>query len=140
MIYPLLLLVAVASAFYASASAFGYRWSYDVGYGAFTLMAFMVAATFFWLWRKRATPLAMGMCLGWAGAAGVMGWWWAYSLLQRPDWMIANPALFILLSAYFVGAVLHFKVIWHSFGLTGLGYYYPVCGSLILSVVFHHIV
>lgn len=138
MIQPVLLLVAVASAFFVSNAVFGYDRSYAIGYGAFTLMAILVAATFFWLWVKRATPLAMGMFFGWAGAAGVMGWWWSFNLLEHPDWMVANPALFLMLSAYFVGAVLHFKVIWHSFGLKGMGYVYPVAGSLVLSVLLQY--
>ena len=49
-----------------------------------------------------------------------MGWWWSYNLFGHPDRMADNPALFILLSIYFVGAILHFKVIATSFGVNYL--------------------
>ena len=140
MIQPIMLLVAVSAAFLVSNKVLGYDRSYAIGYGAFTLMAVLVSATFLWLWVKRATPLAMGMFFGWAGAAGVMGWWWSFNLLGHPVWMVANPELFLLLSAYFVGAVLHFKVIWQSFGWKGRGYWYPVVACLGLSVLMHALV
>ncbi len=140
MIHPILLLIAVSAAFLISNRFLGYDRSYAIGFGAFTLMAFLVAATFLWLWIKRATPLAMGMFFGWAGAAGVLGWWWSFKLFEHPAWMVANPGLFLLLAAYFVGAVLHFKVIWHSFGWKGAGYLYPVLACLAVSVLLQAIV
>ena len=95
----------------------------------------MVSLTFLWLWARRATPLAMGMFFGWAGAAAIMGWWWSYNLFGHPDRMADNPALFILLSIYFVGAILHFKVIATSFGVKGRSYLVPVALSLAGSIM-----
>jgi hypothetical protein len=66
-------------------AALGYEAAYEISYGAFTLMAAMVSLTFLWVWMQRATPLAVGMSFGWAGAASVMGWWWTTtsSILRR---------------------------------------------------------
>lgn len=135
MTQPIFILVAISAAFLTSHALLGHRLTYDLGYGAISLMAVMVSLTFLWLWWWRATPLAIGMFFGWAGAASLIGWWWAYSLLGRPDWMLANPILFILVSVYFVGAILHFKVIAHSFGIRGQCYLVPVAVSLAGSVL-----
>ena len=43
-----------------------------IAYRAMTLMAAMISLTFLWLWARRATPLALGMSLSWAGASSVM--------------------------------------------------------------------
>lgn len=88
------LLAVALIAMWALYFSFGYETAYRIGYGAFSLLAAMISATFFWLWRRRATPLALGMGLGWAGAASVMGWWWLYHLLDRPGGMAAHPFLF----------------------------------------------
>lgn len=115
----------------------GYEAAYRIGYGAFTLMAAMVSLTFLWLWMKRATPLAMGMAFGWAGAASVMGWWWVYNLLDGPVAMTNSAALFLCLSVYFVGAVLHFSVIGRSLGLAKGLWAVPVGVALALSALLH---
>ena len=117
--------------------SFGYETAYRIGYGAFSLLAAMISATFFWLWRRRATPLALGMGFGWAGAASVMGWWWLYHLFDRPDEMAAHPFLFALLSVYFVGAVMHFAVIGRSFGWGRSGYLVPVFCAVLASGLVH---
>lgn len=134
MIRVLFLLGAVCGAFLITDATLGHDRAYAIGYGAFASMALMVSATFFWLWLRRATPLAMGMFLGWAGAAGLMGWWWSFRLFDRPNWMVESPFLFLLLSFYFVGAMLHFQVIWRSFGWSGRGYLWPVAVSLAISI------
>ena len=135
MIQPIFTLIAISAAFLTSNALLGYDHTYSVGYGAFTLMAAMVSLTFLWLWARRATPLAMGMFFGWSGAAAIMGWWWFYNLLGKPDRMADNPTLFLLLSIYFVGAILHFKVIATSFGVKGRSYLVPVAASLLGSVL-----
>ena len=128
-------LIVISAAFLTSNAVLGYDRTYSVGYGAFTLMAAMVSLTFLWLWARRATPLAMGMFFGWAGAAAIMGWWGVYNLLGHPAGMIDSPALFLLLAVYFVGAILHFKVIATSFGVKGRSYLVPVVASLLGSVL-----
>ena len=92
MIQPLILLAGISAAFMILNQTLGYRMSFDIGYGAFTLMAAMISATFLWLWVRRATPLAMGMAFGWAGAASVMGWWWMFNLWKKPPVIIDSPA------------------------------------------------
>lgn len=115
----------------------GYEAAYEISYGAFTLMAAMVSLTFLWLWMQRATPLAMGMAFGWAGAASVMGWWWVFNLLDGPAPMRDSAALFICLSVYFVGAVMHFAVIGRSLGLAKGLWTVPVVLAVVASAVLH---
>lgn len=115
----------------------GYRAAYQIGYGAFTLMAAMVSLTFLWLWMQRATPLAMGMAFGWAGAASVMGWWWVYNLLDGPGFMQENAFLFVCLSIYFVGVILHFAVIGRSLSLPKRIWGVPVLVAVLISTLIH---
>ena len=115
----------------------GYEAAYEISYGAFTLMAAMVSLTFLWLWAQRATPLAIGMAFGWAGAASVMGWWWVYNLLDGPVAMQESAALFLCLSVYFVGAVMHFAVIGRSLGFPRGIWGVPVALAIAASTVFH---
>ena len=134
MTQPLILLAGVCLVFLTLNVTVDYRTTYQIGYGAFTLMAAMISLTFLWLWMRRATPLAMGMFYGWAGAASVMGWWWVYHLLHQPSVMEDSPVLFALLSVYFVGAVLHFQVIGRSFGLSAHAVIWPIAGSVLISL------
>jgi len=117
--------------------SFGYEVAYRISYGAFSVLAAMISMTFLWLWRRRATSLALGMAFGWAGAASVMGWWWIYHLFGRPNEMQAHPFLFALLSIYFAGAVMHFSVIGRSFGWSPNGYLVPVAIAVVASGVVH---
>ena len=137
MIQPLIMLAAVSLAALISNEMLGYELAYEIGYGVFTLMAAMISATFLWLWMRRATPLAIGMFFGWAGASGVLGWLWVYRLLEHPSWMVKNPLLFIFLSVYFVGAMLHFEVIGRSFGLDERVYYLPVALCAVATLAAH---
>lgn len=118
-------------------AAVGYEAAYEISYGAFTLMAAMVSLTFLWLWFQRSTPLAVGMAFGWAGAASVMGWWWIFNLLERPVPMVENAMLFVCLSVYFVGAVMHFAVIGRSLGVARGLWAVPVALAIALSGVLH---
>ena len=83
-------------------------------------MALSMSGTFFWLWRAQATPLALGMGFSWAGTAGVLGWWWLFRLLDRPEAMREHAGLFVFVAAYFVGALLHFRVVGASLGRRAL--------------------
>lgn len=130
----LALWLGVALAFAASEAQFGYWPVYQVGYGAFSLMAAMISLTFLWLWAKRETPLALGMSMSWAGAASVMGWWWVFNVLNQPAAMVESQALFFLLAVYFVGALLHFAAIMRTFDFCVPGYVAPVVGSLLVAV------
>ena len=132
---PICTLAILTILFFSMNAVLGYNRSYAILYGAFTLLAVMVSLTFFWLWLRRATPLALGMFIGWAGAAGVMGWWWSFNVFHQPSWMQDSPVLFVMLALYFVGAILHFQVIWHSFGIKRRTYLLPVLVSLCVSIL-----
>ena len=89
----------------------GYETTYQIAYGAITIMGLLIAGTFVWLWAMRATPLALGMVFSWSGGALVMAWWWVHQLLGRPETMRESPVLFVFLAFYIAGAILHFVVI-----------------------------
>lgn len=89
----------------------GYETTYQIAYGAITIMGLLIAGTFVWLWVMRATPLALGMVFSWSGGALVMAWWWVHHLLGRPEVMHESPVLFVFLAFYITGAILHFVVI-----------------------------
>ena len=136
----LTLLFVIAAAFIWGELTVGYQTVYEIGYGALMFMGAMISGTFFWLWAARATPLALGMSFSWAGAAGVMGWWWLFNLLGRPEPMVESEVLFVLLALYFVGAILHFAVIARSLSLPpythGLPIAFAALASTILQFVF----
>jgi len=127
------LLIVLIGVFHLGYQVVGYRAVYQVAYGAITLMALMIAATFLWLFIVRATPLALGMAYSWAGAGFVLGWWWVFNLSGQPDWLRESPILFTFLPFYFVGAVLHFSVIHRSFGLHGAAFLLPILGAIAIS-------
>ncbi|MCP5037040.1 MAG: hypothetical protein GY945_05500 [Rhodobacteraceae bacterium] len=127
------MLLALIAMFQIGYYLLGYQAVYQVAYGAITLMAMMIAATFLWLFVVRATPLALGMAYSWAGAGFVLGWWWLFNLNGQPLWLRESPVLFAFLPFYFVGAVLHFAVIHRSFGLHGAAFLLPVIGAVGLS-------
>jgi hypothetical protein len=106
-------------------------------FGAIALMALMISGTFLWLWQVRATPLALGMSLSWAGSGLTTGWWWAMQMAQStvlgPVAGVETVALFLFLSLLISGAVLHFSVIQGTFGLSGLKFLWPVAGAVSVS-------
>lgn len=113
--------------------AFGVEIALLFAYGAISLMALMIAATFFWLWKTRATPLALGMSLSWAGSGLILGWWWATQIVGCPGWGLEVAALFWFLSLLTVGAVVHFSVIQGTFGYKGRAFLVPVFGAAMIS-------
>lgn len=131
---PVLLWGALVAAFHMGDYLFGYQVIYKIGYGAFSLLALVIAGTFLWLWVQRSTPLALGMAFGWGGAAGVMAWWWVFNVLSRPEWMQDNPFLFVFLSFSLVGAILHLDVIGRSFALSRLATFAPILAVTAISV------
>lgn len=132
---PFLILVTMVAVFEISRRTIGYGLVYQIGYGTFAVLALVIAGTFFWLWVMRSTPLALGMAFSWGGATGVMSWWWLYNVFGKPAWMQDNPLLFIFLSIYLVGAVLHLDVIGRSFALSRAVAFAPLCGAVAVSTV-----
>lgn len=133
----LYLLAVVAGVLVALDIAFGYETAYAVSYGAIALMALAISGTFLWLYVQRATPLALGMSFSWAGAASVLGWWWAFNTAGQPRSMDENELLFLFVSLYFVGAILHFAVILRSLDLPRGMFVLPIFGSLLISAAVH---
>jgi len=140
MIKPLILFAVTFAFLWVAKRIFGYWPTYQVSYGAFSIVAAVIALTFFWLWARRSTPLALGMAFGWVGAASVMGWWWLYNLLGKPAVMSESVVLFVFLSVYFVGAVMHLELIGRSFGVSRVTALLPVgfaiFASLVLTLLF----
>ena len=125
---------AILMAALAGAHGLGFAAMMQVAYGAISVMALLISATFFWLWHERATPLALGMSLSWAGTGFTIGWWWLMRVLGDPAWGMEAAALFVFLSLLICGAVLHFAVIQGSFGLRGLAFVWPVLGAFAMSL------
>lgn len=116
------------------ARGIGFAAMMQIAYGAIALMSLTISATFLWLWQVRATPLALGMSLSWAGSGLTIGWWWLMRVLGDPAWGMEAAALFVFLSLLICGAVLHFAVIQGSFGLRGLAFVWPVLGAFVVSL------
>ena len=135
MIMPVRLFLASLTAMVLGYAGLGHEEVYAISYGAFALIAASISVTFFWLWLKRATPLALGMSFGWAGAASVMGWWWGFRLAGKPVGMAESPVLMVFLAIYFVGAILHFQVIGRSFGWRPNATWVPVSLAVLISVM-----
>lgn len=95
----------------------GYDATYQIACGAIILMSVLIAGTFLWLWRARATPLALGMVFSWAGSASVLSWWWGVAALGQAAPMGDHPILLLFVALYTSGAVLHFFVIQRSLHL-----------------------
>lgn len=90
----------------------GYDTAYDAGYGAISLVAVVISVTFGWLWRIRATPMALGMAFSWAGCSGLVGYWWVFNQLARtPLPGREHQILWAFLALYLAGSVAHLRVI-----------------------------
>ncbi|PRY25923.1 hypothetical protein CLV78_10113 [Aliiruegeria haliotis] len=127
--------IVVLAAMHTSFLLQGFLGTASIAYGALTIMAVMISATFLWLWAMRLSPLSLGMAFAWAGAAMVMGWWWLYALLDAPVWMLSSEILLVVLALYLTGAVLHFEVLETSFGYRRGAFLVPVAGALVLSAL-----
>lgn len=93
-------------------AVFGFDTAYDAGYAAISLLAVVISATFAWLWRIRATPMALGMAFSWAGCAGLVGYWWVFNQAGRPPAPgLDHQVLWACISLYLAGAVAHLRVI-----------------------------
>ena len=92
----------------------GFRTAAWVGFAAMLTIAAVNSATFLWLWYVRATPLALGMALSWAGQAAITAWWLLGGMPGRPDWVALPEVIFVFLALYIVGGGLHVSVIQRS--------------------------
>lgn len=107
----------------------GFHVAAVIGLSAMAVIAAVNALTFLWLWYARATPLALGMALSWAGQAGLSGWW---ELRGAPDLLArgGGAALFVLVSLYVVGGGLHIAVVQRSMDVGRGLLIWPVVGAL----------
>lgn len=128
------LLGVVAGVFAVIDAVFGHHIAIVVAFGSISVMALMIAVTFFWLWRRRETPLALGMSFSWAGAASVLGWWWLFHVLDQPDSMRNGSIIFLFLALYFVGAIQHFRVMQRSMNLGAHALLFPVALAISISI------
>lgn len=102
-------------------------------FGAIGVMALMIAATFFWLWFERTTPLALGMAYAWAGAGLFAAMAWGDALSGQAMWVSGPVGGLLAQSLCLAGALLHFAVIHRSFGRHGIGFLAPVAVAFGLS-------
>jgi hypothetical protein len=125
------LLGAAAAALAAALAGLGPATTAAAGFGGVAAMAALISGTFLWLWWVRATPLALGMALSWAGSALIAGW-----LAATPAAAGLPLAALPLLTA---GATLHFAVMRTSMGLGRAAGWAPaaaVCAAAMLAFLF----
>ena len=109
--------------------------AFAIGFGMSGCMALVIAATFFWLWRRRATPLALGMGFTKAGGGLILIWFAAYRLLERPSAMFDSAAIFLFIALYFVGAAHHFAVMQRTMQVSFLAFVLPVLAAALAGVM-----
>jgi len=107
----------------------------EIAYGAIAMMSLMISFTFLWLWSERATPLALGMSFSWLGAGLFAGGSWVVGLLELPAGVPGEDTALAVLAVCIVGALLHFSVIYRSFGRHGIGFLWPVLAALGISAL-----
>ncbi len=134
------LLALILLALALLARPFGLVTAQDVARAALAAMAATLSGTFLWLWREKATPLALAMTFSWAGASALMGWRVMQDVLGQPAWMLENPLLLGVLGVYLTGTLLHVEAIRRAFGLGQVALVFLLGGTLgaavlVLSVV-----
>lgn len=127
--------LVVLAAMHSSFLTQGFLGTAEILYGALTIMSVMISAIFLWLWSMRMSPLSLGMAFSWAGAGMVMGWWWLYTLLGAPHWMLRSELLLVLIGLFLTGTVLHFEVVETSFGFRKGTFLVPVAGAILASTL-----
>ena len=99
-------LAAAAVLVLGAAGTLGPAWTGAAGFGAVAAAAALISGTFLWLWWVRATPLALGMVLSWAGVAAMAG---GLAVAAGPALAALPPVL--------AGVSLHFGVMRTSMAL-----------------------
>lgn len=105
------LTVLIAIALLLAYKWFGYDLAYDLAFGTLAFLAMAISGTFFWLYKMKFTPLALGMAFSWLGAAMVVGWWLLVHLTGGGSGWDTNPLLYLFFAPYVAGALLHFRSI-----------------------------
>lgn len=129
MIHAILLFLGAYAGLATLDRTIGFSVAYDIGYAAISLMAVVISVTFAWLYRVRATPMALGMSVSWAGCFGLVGYWWVFSQIGRPPITYAeHDILFAFVALYAVGAVLHLNVISQAYFRTRVVFWGTMIG------------
>ena len=117
------------------ARPFGLTAAQDIARAAIVLLGLTLSGTFLWLWREKATPLALAMTFSWAGASALLGWWVVYDLWAAPAWMAAHPVLLAILGVYLTGTLLHLQAVRAAFGLGQVALVGLMGGALAAAVM-----
>lgn len=113
----LLIALVLWASFMLASALVDYRTAVGIGFAATTLISATNCGTFLWLWYVRATPLALGMSLSWAGQAALSVWWLLTGMPGKTSWLERDPSVFLILSVFMVGGGLHIVVIQNSTGM-----------------------
>jgi hypothetical protein len=133
----LIIAILLSAAFLLTAELLSFRVSAAIGFAATTLIAAANCLTFLWLWYVRATPLALGMALSWAGQAALSVWWFTTGMPGKALWIEQDPTMFLVVSVYIVGGALHISVVQNSTGVRRAGLVWPamIVASVAAGVV-----
>ena len=98
----ILLMLAATAAFGVAERGFGTEAATLAAMRGAAALAIPLAGAFVWLWLERATPLALGLALSWAGSGALLG-----------IWPVAQAAVgtHLLTALYGAGAILHLRVV-----------------------------
>lgn len=99
---PVLLVLAGATAFGMAERRFGTEAATLAAMRGAAALALPLSGAFVWLWLERATPLALGLALAWAGSGALLAGWPATG---------AALGAHVFAALYGAGAVLHLRVV-----------------------------
>ena len=129
----LLIALMLWAAFYVTVEVLDFRLAAAIGFAAVSLITAANCLTFLWLWYVRATPLALGMALSWAGQTALSLYWGATRMPASALWLDQDPLIFLFLSIYIVGGGLHISVIQHSAGSRQARLIWPVIAGIAIA-------
>ena len=127
--------LALWAVFFVIVEVLDFRLAAAIGFSATMLIAVVNALTFLWLWYVRATSLALGMALSWAGQAALSAWW--YTTGMPGVWLNHDPVIFLFLSLYIVGGGIHIAVIQNSLGSTRTAGIWPLIAAVAVAAGFY---
>lgn len=119
----------LTGAFLGIDTLFGDRIALAASLSAMVIVAALNALTFFWLWYVRATPLALGMALSWAGQAGLTAWWEIRTAPDFAEFGDAGVVIYALIALYVIGGALHISVMQTSMDVRHHGLLWVAVGA-----------
>lgn len=133
----ILLTLALWAGFWLAAMTIDMRLAAAIGFAATLLIAAVNSVTFLWLWHVRATPLALGMAVSWAGQAALSALWCFTGMPDAGRWLDWAGPIFLFLSMYIVGGGLHIAVIQNSTGSMRTAAIWPVIALAAVALGVH---